>query len=148
MSCSKLLSDAQDQEILHLQIQFAQANDDSKNVAIRDRLDEIFQEAGIFMEWRLMPHEVGILDINRDGEGITSVGVIIRGRRIWSSGFSLRAVGKLWAFEDHPTKRHIANNTISITQLDPKRYAKLEKNRRKPKNLFFFLPRIASSAIY
>ena len=96
------LSPTSHTEVLSILQKFAQGSDDSKNVGFRDRLDEIFTESQVLMGWRLMPHQVGILNTNRDGEGIAAVGVVIRGRRIFSSGFSLLAAGRLWAFEDGP----------------------------------------------
>ena len=100
------LSQVHHEEVKALELQFLNANDDSKNVAIRDRLDEIFTGADVLFEWRLLADEVGINDVNRDGEGITASGTLVRARKIMNSGFSLQAAGKLWAFEDHPKEAH------------------------------------------
>ena len=119
------LSKAQHDEVLSLVSCFKLGNDESKNVAIRGRLGELFGPH--LMSRRLLPHQVGIMPNNRDGEGITAVGVLIRGRRIYSSGFSKYAAGRLWGFEDHPQTRHIAKNTAEIVSMDPGGFAKMRE---------------------
>ena len=50
--------------VQQLCLQYEKANDDTKNVFIRDELDNIL--APIMMQWRCLPHEVGIHPCNRD----------------------------------------------------------------------------------
>ena len=102
------------QRAMQLGLDFRKATTKSKFVYIRDELATIFADHIIHM--RLHPHEVGIHPNNRDSGDITASGVWIRGARINESGFSFAAIGVPYAFEDHPTKRHIAYHTIDVTK--------------------------------
>ena len=102
--------------MLHLGLDFRKGTDDSKQVFIRDEAARHLFD--FMLKMRLHPHEVGIHPGNRNKEGITPRGVWIRGGRIIASGFSHKAMGTLYAFEDHPTKRHIAKYTVEATKSD------------------------------
>ena len=119
------LQPAQHAAVQALCLSFEKGDDDSKQVFIRDQLDIILKD--VVIEWRLCPKEVGIHPSNRDQEGMTPAGVWLRGARILASGFSHHAIGKLWAFEDHPVKKHIAAHTIASTAHDA-RFAKFSPN--------------------
>ena len=47
---------------------------------------------------------------------MTANGVWIRGARVVASGFSFSAIGAPYAFEDHPTKQHIAKDSVDNTK--------------------------------
>ena len=112
---SKLAPSAH-QQMLKLGIDFRKGTDESKQVFIRDEAASIL--AKFMLKMRLHSSNVGIHPANRDTETITPRGVWIRGAKIVASGFSFAAMGKLYAFEDHPVKRHIAKHTVSITKSD------------------------------
>jgi hypothetical protein len=107
------LSPKDHQAVLALGLDFEKGNDQSKQVFIRDQLDMIF--GPFLLKMRLHPHEVGIHPFNRDRESMTASGVWIRGSRVIASGFSFAAMGKLWAFEDHPVTKHISKHTVEAT---------------------------------
>jgi hypothetical protein len=104
-------------EVQKLCAEFERGDDGSKQVYIRDQLDEIFKP--YMLPWRLLPKQVGIHPLNRDEAAMTPAGVWLRGGRILASGFSFKAIGKLWAFEDHPVTRHIQKHTLKVTSGDP-----------------------------
>ena len=110
------LSPSAHQAMLQLGLDFRKGTDDSKQVFIRDEAARHLFD--FMLKMRLHPHEVGIHPGNRDREKITAPGVHLRGGRIIASGFSHRAMGTLYAFEDHPTKRHIALHTVEATRSD------------------------------
>ena len=110
------LSAKEHQTVLQLGLDFRKGNDESKQVYIRDQLVSIFAKHQLKM--RLHPQEGGIHPGNRNSDEITASGVWIRGGKIIASGFSYAAMGALYAFEDHPTKRHIAKHTIEVTNTD------------------------------
>ena len=95
-------------------LEFEKGNEQSKQVYIRDQLDSIL--APVFFKMRLHPHEAGIHPFNRDEDAMTPSGVWTRGARVIASGFSFAAMGKLWAFEDHPIKKHISRHTVEVTK--------------------------------
>ena len=102
--------------MLKLGIDFRKGTDESKQVFIRDEAASIL--AKFMLRMRLHSSNVGIHPANRDTETIAPRAVWIRGAKIVASGFSFAAMGKLYAFEDHPVKRHIAKHTVSITKSD------------------------------
>ena len=102
--------------MVRLGIDFRQGTDVSKQVFIRDEAARHLLK--FMLEMRLHPREVGIHPGNRDKLGITSRGVWLRGGKIIASGFSFEAMGKLYAFEDHPINRHIAKHTVAVTMSD------------------------------
>lgn len=102
--------------VQQLCLQYEKANDDTKNVFIRDELDKIL--APIMMQWRCLPHEVGIHPCNRDRALMSASAHIARGVKIVQSGFSSNAIGKLWAMEDNPKTQHIKMNTLATTCQD------------------------------
>ena len=110
------LSPSAHQAMLQLGLDFRKGTDDSKQVFIRDEAGRHLSD--FMLEMRLHPHEVGIHPGNRNKEKITARGVWIRGGKIIASGFSFEAMGKLYAFEDHPIKRHIAKHTVAVTKGD------------------------------
>ena len=112
---SKLSASAH-QAMLQLGLDFRKGTDDSKQVFIRDEAARHLFD--FMLKMRLHPHEVGIHPGNRNKEKITAPGVHLRGGRIIASGFSHKAMGTLYAFEDHPTKRHIALHTVEATKSD------------------------------
>ena len=57
---------------------------------------------------------------------MSPAGAWLRGARILASGFSKQAIGRLWAFEDHPKLRHIEQHSLKITGGDPS-FAKFQK---------------------
>lgn len=72
------------------------------------------------LHWRLHPDQVGIHPQNRDNsEDMTSNACILRGKKILPSGFSFKAIGELWSFEDHPVHKHIAKHTSKVLGSDP-----------------------------
>ena len=95
------LSPSAHQQMLKLGIDFRKGTDDPKQVFIRDEAARHLSKH--MLEMRLHPREVGIHPGNRNKEVITSRGVWLRGGKIIQSGFSFEAMGKLYAFEDHPT---------------------------------------------
>ena len=99
-----------------LGLEYRMGTELTKQVFIRDEAAEHLSDCIIPM--RLHPGEVGIHPGNRDTEKIVSSGVYVRGDKIIASGFSHAAMGKLYAFEDHPTKRHIAKYTVECTRSD------------------------------
>jgi hypothetical protein len=105
-------------KVQKLCLEHEKGDEQSKQVFIRDQLDDIF--GPYFLKWRLMPKQIGIHPCNRDQDEMTASGVWIRGSRINASGFSFKAIGKVWGFEDHPTKQHIAKHTMKVTTQDPK----------------------------
>ena len=110
------LGEADHEKVKRLGLEFQKANDEAKNVFIRDELDTIF--APHQMKWRLHPWELGIHPVNRDWTPMTAPGCTLRGGKILQSGFSYQAMGKLWGFEDHPQTKFIEKNTIKITSSD------------------------------
>ena len=110
------LSPSAHQQMLKLGIDFRKGTDDSKQVFIRDEAARHLSKH--MLEMRLHPREVGIRPGNRDEEVITPRGVWLRGGKIIASGFSFEAMGKLYAFEDHPINRHIAKHTVAVTMSD------------------------------
>ena len=92
------------QKVRQLILEFEKADDDTKQVFIRDALNEIF--AKHIMDWRCLPKQLGIHPENRDHDLMSPAGAWLRGRRIVNSGFSPLARGTVWAFEDHPTKTY------------------------------------------
>ena len=110
------LSTADQQKVLQLGLDFRKGHDESKQVYIRDQLALIFAKR--MLKMRLHPNEVGIHPGNRNSDEITASGVWIRGGKIIAGGFSYAAMRALYAFEDHPTKRHIAKHTIEVTNTD------------------------------
>jgi hypothetical protein len=113
------------EEVLKLCLQFKIANDDSHNVAIRDRLNVIFKAHDKVQPVILKPNQVGILPTNRDGDGITPVGARLRGKRMLQSGVSKNSIGIPWAFEDNPQTRYIEKYTMELTALS-KEYAQVK----------------------
>ena len=110
------LSQDEHQAMVRLGIDFRQGTDVSKQVFIRDEAAKHLSK--FMLNMRLHPKEVGLHPRNRDRTGITPRGVWSRGGKIIASGFSFEAMGKLYAFEDHPTKRHIAKHTVEKTKSD------------------------------
>ena len=110
------LSPSVHQAMLQLGLDFRKGTDDSKQVFIRDEAARHLLK--FMLEMRLHPREVGIHPGNRDEEVITPRGVWLRGGKIIASGFSFEAMGKLYAFEDHPINRHIAKHTVAVTMSD------------------------------
>ena len=108
------LTTEQHERAMLLGLDYLKATTKSKFVYIRDELAKIFKDHIIVM--RLHPHQVGIHPNNRDHGDVTASGVWIRGARINESGFSFAAIGIPYAFEDHPTKRHIGHHTIDNTK--------------------------------
>ena len=104
------------QKVRKLILEFEKGDDDTKQVYIRDGLDEIF--APHLMQWRLLPKQIGIHTENRDHDMMSPAGVWLRGGKINNSGFSPLARGKVWAFEDHPIKKHIEKHTLAVTSAD------------------------------
>jgi len=107
------LSQSDHNKVLELGLAYQRGDENTKIVWIRDSLGGLFKKKLIRM--RLMPHEVGIHPDNRNTEKMTPTGCWIRGRKVIASGFSHTAMGTLWAFEDHPTKKHIAKHTVEPT---------------------------------
>ena len=98
------LKPGEHQEMKLLRLEFEKGDEHSKQVYIRDELDDIFKP--YLIEWRLRPMEVGIHPLNRDEDGMSPLGLWLRGGRILANGFSYKAIGKLWAFENHhPAKK-------------------------------------------
>ena len=114
------LSSQDHAKVRALIVQFEKANDDTKQVYIRDQINDIFQEGGHLLQWRLTPKQVGIHPANRDQAEMNAAGCWLRGGRIANSGFSPQARGKVWAFEDHPQRKHIERHTLSVTNADPR----------------------------
>ena len=110
------LSPSAHQAMLQLVLDFRNGTDDSKQFFIRDEAARHLFD--FMLKMRLHPHEIGIHLGNRNKEGITARGVWIRGGRIIARGFSFKSMGTLYAFEDHPTKRHIALYTVAATKAD------------------------------
>ena len=110
------LAPAQHQQMLKLGIDFRKGTDESKQVFIRDEAARHL--AKFMLKMRLQPLSVGIHPGDRDKEGMTPRGVWLRGGKIIASGFSFEAMGKLYAFEDHPINRHIAKHTVAVTMSD------------------------------
>ena len=110
------LSPVDHQKVLQLGLDFRRGDDASKQVFIRDELAAIFDKW--LLKMRLFCEEVGIHPGNRDTDVITAMGVWLRGSKIIASGFSKAAIGTLYAFEDHPTRQHIAKHTIGVTNTD------------------------------
>jgi hypothetical protein len=106
------------QEVSLLCLEFEKGDEHSKQVYIRDQLDDIYKP--YFIEWLLRPMEVGIHPLNRDEDGMTPLGVWLRGGRILASGYSYKAIGKLWAFEDQQVKTIIQRHTMACAQNDPR----------------------------
>ena len=109
------LSAAEHQTVLAMGLDYQKGDEGTKQVYIRDQLDSIFTR--FFIKMRLLSHEVGIHPGNRDDDVITPIGCWTRGARVVASGFSHTAIGKLWAFEDHPVKKHIAKHTVEATKV-------------------------------
>ena len=107
------LSQKDHNRVNELGLIYARGDNNTKIVWLRDSLAIIFKVVLICM--RLLPHEVGIHPANRTTEGITAIGIWRRGRKVIAGGFSHTAIGKLWAFEDHPIKRHIVKHTVAKT---------------------------------
>ena len=102
------LSPGDHQKMLKIGIVFRKGTDDTKQVFLRDEAVRLLSK--VVRKMRLYAHQVGIHPGNRDTEKMTSRGVWLRGGKIIQSGFSFEAMGKLYAFEDHPTHRHIAKH--------------------------------------
>ena len=114
------LSSQDHAKVRALIVQFEKANNDTKQVYIRDQINDIFQEGGHLLQWRLTPKQVGIHPANRDQAEMNAAGCWLRGGRIANSGFSPQARGKVWAFEDHPKRKHIERHTLAVTSADPR----------------------------
>jgi hypothetical protein len=96
------LKQAEHQSIQKLILEFLSGDDRlGKNVSIRDDMQDLLKP--YVLQWRLHPDQVGIHPANRDNLKITSQGCVLRGKKVLPSGFSFKAIGELWAFEDHPT---------------------------------------------
>jgi hypothetical protein len=104
------------EKMLQIGIDFRKRSDDTKQVFLRDEALRCLSK--VVRKMNLRAHQIGIHPGNRDTEKMTSRGVWLRGGKIIQSGFSFEAMGKLYAFEDHPTHRHIAKHTMSVTQSD------------------------------
>ena len=110
------LSRADHEKMLQIGIDFRKRSDETKQVFLRDEALKVLSK--IVRKTKLRAHQIGIHPGNRDTEKMTSSGVWLRGGKIIQSGFSYEAIGKLYAFEDHPTHRHIAKHTMDVTQSD------------------------------
>ena len=88
-----------------------------KNVSIRDDMQDLLKPYAL--QWRLHPDQAGIHPLNRDKLKITSQGCVLRGKRVLASGFSFKAIGELWAFEEHPVTGAIGKHTNEILASDP-----------------------------
>ena len=99
--------------LMQIGLAFKASTVTTKIVYLRDEAWKICK--GYIMKWRLQPREVGIHPSNRTSGKMTAKGVWVRGRRIYESGFSFDAIGRPYAFEDHPKNRHIAKNTLDVT---------------------------------
>ena len=122
------LSSADHRHVQKLCSEFQVADEKTKQVYIRDQLDEVFSP--FYVKWRLTPKEVGIHPGNRDGDRMTPSGVWVRGERIINSGFSVIAIGRRWAFEDNPKTKHIEQHTLEVTSGD-NRFATFVKGEVK-----------------
>ena len=105
---------------------FHQGNDNTKNVAIRDRLDAMFKPHMIAMT--LTTKQIGIHPRNRNQDAFTVDGVYVRGERVLNSGFSHNSIGEIWCFEDHPVKKHIEAHTMAVLSSES-RFATLQKGQ-------------------
>ena len=122
------LSAADHETVRKLILDFEKGDDSSKQVYIRDALDEVFKPH--YLMWRLLPKQIGIYPGNRDFDAMTAAGVWLRGGRVYSSGFSQLAIGTIWAFEDHPKRKHIEKHTLKVTRADP-RFGQYEEGEVK-----------------
>ena len=93
-------------------LDYEKGNEDSKNVFIRDKLDEIFQPH--YLHWRLTCDEIGVSPANRDNDLMSASGCWRRGAKVLDSGFSEAAIGTVHCFEDHPSKLHISKHTKDL----------------------------------
>ena len=108
---------AREHDVVVQQIQlFKQGDDESKNVAIRDTLSEVFEKYEVPMT--LFPKQVGIMPTNRDEDPMTVAGVYLRGKKVLASGMSEISRGKMWLFEDNPKTRTFDNHTRAVTSAD------------------------------
>jgi hypothetical protein len=110
------LSQSDHEKMLKIGIDFRKRSDDTKQVFLRDEALRCLSK--VVRKMNLRAHQIGIHPGNRDTEKMTSRGVWLRGGKIIQSGFSFEAMGKLYAFEDHPTHRHIAKHTVDVTKSD------------------------------
>ena len=92
--------------------QYEVGDDNTKIVAIRDLLADVFKPH--ILTWRLLPDQVGVHPSNRDFIKLSAGGCQLRGKRILASGFSYAAIGDLWASEDNPSTRAIEMHTRDI----------------------------------
>ena len=104
------------EKMLQIGIDFRKRSDDTKQVFLRDEALRCLSK--VVRKMNLRAHQIGIHPGNRDTEKMTSRGVWLRGGKIIKSGFSFEAMGKLYAFEDHPTYRLIAKHTMDVTKSD------------------------------
>ena len=95
---------------------FGQGDEESKNVAIRDTLSDIFEPHMVPM--RLLPKQIGVMPTNRDGDLMTVAGVYLRGQKVLDSGMSEIARGRVWCFEDNPKTKEIEKHTRELTTAD------------------------------
>ena len=89
-------------------------------VAACDEIESVCTEYSMLYKSKHIPKQVGIHPKNRDGEGFSLLRCISRGKKIKNLGWSWKVVSMdAYAFEDHPTHRHIAKYSAEQNRLYP-----------------------------